>query len=264
MICKAIMTFMITAIPAASTTAIELVESPLRHTLRIDGTSGGWRSSVASYQSDFDSDFDDSFRSPSGRKSRFRALLYSALIPGGGQYYLGNRRSARYYFAAEAATWIGFAAFRTYGNWRRNDYFAYAAVHANAQLEGKSEEFLAWVGFYDNYRQFNGLGRAFDPDRAYLEDIPENHWEWQSRDDRQTYKDLRNRSKEAYRRAEFMIGIAVVNRVISMIAAVRSVGKVNSRLGSGESSAKSNAAFKFSVNPFSTRRQIYFTVYPSF
>ena len=57
-----------------------------------------------------------------------------------------------------AMTWIGYFSFRTYGNWRRDDYVNYAAVHANARLEGKSDEFLSWVGFYENIRDFNNLG----------------------------------------------------------------------------------------------------------
>ena len=64
----------------------------------------------------FDGWEDDDFggsspASTGGGKSVFKAVLYSSLIPGGGQYYLGKRKTARYFFAAEESclpdTWLG-------------------------------------------------------------------------------------------------------------------------------------------------------------
>jgi hypothetical protein len=210
----------------------------------------------------------DDFSTPSpedhaGRKSVFKAALFSALVPGGGQYYLGQRRTARYFFAAEALTWIGYLSFHTYGDWRKDDYIQYATTHANAQLEGKGDDFVTWVGFYNNIREFNSLGRAFDNERPYLEDTPENHWEWQSEDDRRTFRDLRNRSREAYRRSDFMIGVAIIDRVISIIDAVRSTGKINRRIGEGDLSL-AGGALQFTIDPLASRRQICVTVHPGF
>ena len=104
----------------------------------------------------------------SGRKSMFKAAALSALVPGGGQYYVGNKRTAYYFFAAEALTWVGYASFKVYGNWREDDYIRYAAVNANANLDGKSDEYVDLVGFYDDIDQYNSLARAFDPDPTVL------------------------------------------------------------------------------------------------
>lgn len=196
-----------------------------------------------------------------GRKSTFKAALYSAVIPGGGHYYLGRKKTARYFFAAEALTWIGYFSFRTYGNWKKDDYINYGATYANAQLDGKSDEFLNWVGFYENIREFNTLGRAWDPDRPYLVDTPENHWEWATPELRQGFRDLRNRSEEAFRRSDFMIGIAIIDRIIAVIDAVRTAGKVNRSIGNDEFGQHRQRTFKFSVNPFSSKRQVSLTLY---
>ena len=229
-------------------------------------SDGSWRqTSVSSYASAGS----DGFVTPrqevvsSGRKSVFKAVLYSALIPGGGQFYLGQRRTARYFFTAEALTWVGYLSYHMNGDWRKNDYIEYAATHANAQLEGKSDDFITWVGFYNNIREFNSLGRAYDNGRPYLEDTPDNHWEWQSAKDRRTFRDLRNRSREAYRRSDFMIGVAIIDRVISIIDAVRCTGKINRRIGSGDLSA-ANGAFEFSFDPLSSRHQLCLKFYPGF
>jgi len=250
---------MITA--AGSAAAVGLKHSPVHRAVQTSIASDSWRADQTFLASD------NEFGTPSdqgasGRKSVFRAGLYSALIPGAGQYYLGNRRTARYFFAAEALTWIGYISFRSYGNWRRDDYINYAAVYAGAQLEGKSDEFLSWVGFYNSIRDFNNLGRAYDPERPYLPNSPENYWEWQSDEERQTFRDLRNSSKEAYRRSEFMIGLAIVDRVVSVVEAVRSASRINRRIGSLGSNTETERGIRLSVDPWSTSRQVCVTVYP--
>lgn len=250
--------------------AVTLAPTPVQDALRVGIARDQWKPTSGPFLfaerqlDEFSDGFGGSLDAPkSGQKSKLKAILYSALVPGGGQYYLGKRRTARFFFAAEAMTWVGYIAFHTYGNWRESDFINYASVHANARLEGKDEEFLAWVGFYQNIRDFNNLGRAFDPDRGFLADTPENHWAWQSDLEQRTYRDLRNRSKESFRRSEFMIGVAVVNRVISIIDAVRSTGRINRRIGGGDNfSRQDHRPFKLSVNPFSSRRQICFTFFP--
>jgi hypothetical protein len=255
-------TIFLTLLICGSGWAMPRGESPVSDAMRASIASERW--SARGYASAAS----DGFASPGkemspGRKSVFKAALYSALVPGGGQYYLGHRRTARYFFTAEALTWVGYLSFHMYGDWRKNDYIEYAATHANARLEGKSDEFITWVGFYNNIREFNGLGRAYDNERPYLQDTPDNHWEWQSEQDRRTFRDLRNRSREAYRRSDFMIGVAVIDRVISIIDAVRSTGRINRRIGGGDLST-ANGDFKFTVDPLSSRRQLCLTFYPGF
>jgi len=253
---------LILLLTCGSAWAVSMGESPVSDAMRASLASETWSASVLANAGS------DDFAAPakevsSSRRSLFKAALYSALVPGGGQYYLGQRRTARYFFAAEAFTWVSYLSFHMYGDWRKNDYIRYAATYANARLEGRSDDFVSWVGFYNNIREFNALGRAYDNERPYLQDTPENHWEWQSEEDRRTFRDLRNRSREAYRRSDFMIGVAVIDRVISIIGAVRSTGRINRRIGDGDFSA-ANSAFEFSVDPLSSRRQLCLTFYPGF
>jgi hypothetical protein len=191
------------------------------------------------------------------RKSMWRAAAYSALLPGLGEYYVGNRRKARYFFAAETVSWVGFFAFRTYGSWKKDDYIDFAREKAGAQLEGKSDEFNDWVGFYNDIDQFNTLGRVADRDRPYLEDTPENHWRWQSLEDRMAYRNLKNRSREAYRRADFMIGVMVLSRIISIIDAVhdaRVAGSIFEQASADRSGRR--LAYDIDVDPIAGEWQI--------
>ena len=200
-------------------------------------------------------------RRPTGKKSIFKAAMYSALVPGGGQYYVGHKRTAYYFFAAEALTWIGYFSFRTYGDWRKDDMIRFAAINANAQLDNKSDDYIDLVGFYDDIRDYNSFGRAFDPERAYLPDIPEYHWEWQSDDDQRTFRDLKNASRESYRRADFMIGVAIVDRIISIIDAVRAASRSQRVISTGFSD-DGRKSLDFSLDPFSRNRQVSLTLYP--
>jgi hypothetical protein len=270
----------ILALLTASTvaaSAVGLADGPVREAMRFEVAGSNIAASDlwANLGSGEFEDEEDALNKPreatpvdqekGGHKSAFKAALYSALVPGGGQYYLGHKRTARYFFAAEAATWIAYFSYHTYGNWREDDYIRYAAENANAQLEGKSDEFRTWVGFYGNIREFNTFGRVGDPERAYLKDTPENHWEWQSDADRRMYRDLRNGSKEAYRRADFMVVAAVVDRMISVIDAIRSASRMNRTLeDEGDSfTDRSDRKFHFSVDPLSSR-QLCITLYPGF
>lgn len=192
-----------------------------------------------------------------------KAAMLSALLPGLGEYYVGNRSKAKYFFGAEALTWVGFFAFRTYGGWKEDDMIRLAAEKADADLEDKDDEFLDWVGFYQSIDEFNTLGRVGDPDRPYLEDTPENHWLWLSDADREAYRELKNSSRSAYRRSDFMIGVAVVNRIISVIDAVRDAKRSNRRLDD-EFGDKEGFNYRFSVDPLDPDTQVTLTIYTPF
>ena len=235
---------------SAASLAISTGEGDLT---RLNGTgSGPW--------SDGGTQFDTR---TNDRKSVFTAGLLSALVPGGGEYYLGYRKKARCFFAGEVLTWVGFISFHTYSNWKEDDYIRYAAAYANARLEDKDDDFRDLVGFYDDIDQYNAFGRISIPDRQYLEDTPENHWRWQSEQDRNTYRELKNRSRDASRRADFMIGIAIVSRVVSVIDAVRDAKRSQRRLDDPFSQFQSRK-FKLAVNPFRSRNQISLTFITDF
>lgn len=185
------------------------------------------------------------------RKSTAKAALYSALIPGAGEWYVGHKTKAKYFMAAEAAIWIGFASFTVYKGWKRDDMIQYGNEHANAQLDNRDDEFLDLVGFYESIDEYNTLGRATDPERPYLADTPENHWRWDSQGSAEAFKYIKNEYREAKRRSQFMLGLAVVNRVISIVDAIRDVRRHNSGTGEEKSEfSKANSyQLQFSIHP---------------
>ena len=203
--------------------------------------------------SDRDEFKDKDSKRPTGKKSVLKAAVLSALVPGAGEFYVGHKGKARYFFTVEAVSWAGCIAFRTYGHWRKDDYIRYAKTNANANLGDKSEEFRDLVGFYPSIDDYNSLGRVYDPDRPYLYDTPDNHWRWQSDEDRATYRSLKNRSREAYRRAKFMVGIAIANRIISVLDAIRDARRANRSLDDSYAQEK---PFQIQVGSFDDGAQV--------
>ncbi len=190
-----------------------------------------------------------------GRKSVYKAVLWSALVPGGGEYYLGEKGKARVFFTAEVVTWIGFASFEVWGHWKKNDFVQFAAQKAGARLDGKSDNFDDLVGFYTDITEYNTLGRVSDPERPYLYDTPDNHWRWQSATDQATYRSIKNQSREAYRRANFMIGLAIVARVVSVIDAILDTRRLN-RAAESSFSQYDDRKVELNFNPMSSSGQL--------
>ena len=214
--------------------------------------------------SDRKADGFESLQSTSGgNKSKWKAGLYSALLPGLGEYYVGRKGKAKIFFAVEATSWISFISFHTYSRWKEDDMMKFAAERAGADLEGKDDTFRDLVGFYDDIDQYNTRGRVDDPERPYYQDNSEYHWAWADPTDRATYRSLKNRSREASRRRDFMIGLAVVNRIVSIIDAVRDAGRSLRKID-GSFSQATGIQYRVDINPLDNDRPIAVTLYRKF
>lgn len=181
-----------------------------------------------------------------GLKSKTKAALLSLLFPGAGEIYGGSEAKGKVFMFSEASLWIGFFAFRTYGAWLKNDYKIYAASHAKVNLEGKSDNFFDQLAFYDSRDQYNQFAPLYY--RGEKQPYPADdfwNWEWDSRDSRDYYRDLKNRSKGASRRALYMVGLSVVNRIVSVVDAMKTVRSYNRK----KSLEFSHLRFDLKANP---------------
>ncbi len=244
--------------------AVALKNTPLQERLASSISNDFSNISLAMTNSS-DQEFGSSPPAAGERKiSLVKAGIYSALLPGLGEYYVGHRSKARIFFAVEAATWISFFTYNFYGNWKKDDLINFAATHANANLEGKTKEFQDWVGFYQDIDQFNSLGRVGDPDREYLVDNAENHWRWQTQAEQEIYRQLKNKSRDAYRRRDFMVGLAIVNRVVSIIDAVRDAQRSRREIKDSEFSLVKGISYRVEIVPFDEQRPLTLSLFKRF
>ncbi len=180
--------------------------------------------------------FENIEQSGVGGKSKWKALGLSLLVPGAGQYYSGNKGRMKIFGAAEVSVWSGFFGLRAYGGWKKEDFKSWAAFHAGADVNGKSDDYFEKLTYYDNLDDYNQLELLYEGSRAVLyPSTPEFYWNWDSDESRSHYRDLRNQSKNAYRRSLLFLGAAVVNRVLSGIDAYRSAGSYNRQQEFGDS-----------------------------
>jgi len=196
---------------------------------------------------------DDFFQMPGefgvkkeGLKSVTKAAMLSLLLPGAGEIYGGSKTKGKIFIFSEASLWVGFFGFRTYGAWLKKDYKVYAASHAKVNLDEKSDDFFDELAFYDSRDQYNQFAPLYH--RGDKQPYPENdfwNWEWNSRESRYYYRDLKNRSKSASRKALYMVGLSMVNRIVSVVDAMKTVRTYNRK----KSLEFSQIKFDLKANP---------------
>ena len=145
---------------------------------------------------------------------RKRAMLYSLILPGLGEYSLGHKGRAKVFFAAEGAIWTLFGVFRIEGSHRRDLYREFAWVHAGVPERG-DDDFYRIIGNYDSSEgpfsaneDVRRRARALFPNdpeaqRKYFEEhayVGDDAWSWESGDLRERYRDLRTDREEIVRR----------------------------------------------------------------
>lgn len=169
----------------------------------------------------------------SRKSSGLSAAVRSLAIPGWGQLYNGHTTQAAIFGLLELGTWITFASYRTQGGLRKESSFDTARLFAGIDLEDKDERIRRLVGQYqssDVYNQYVVRREAFffisDPAEreAYIAENsipPDQAWAWTDFDDFTRYREERRTSELAYQRSRYALGFALVNRVVSAIAAGR-------------------------------------------
>jgi len=255
---------LVVVVPFQFSQAVDLIPTPIDDEMRVE-LSGNYKIESWADNNQDDLDFSSQGNESGGikTKSALKAGLYSALLPGAGEYYLGHKKKARMFFVADVITWLSYFTFRTYSGWREDDFIRLAEVGAGAQLEGKSDEFHDLVGFFDDIDEANRVGRISNPEREFLESTPENYWRWVNLDDRQTYRALKNQSRESKRRADFMFGVAIVNRIVSVVDAVITAKRDERKIDTEFSELK-QPSYQFQIDPMSLDRQFSFTYFVDF
>lgn len=174
-------------------------------------------------------------------KNVFLAVGASALIPGMGELYLGERDLVRPFMWTDAALWLTAVGSYWIGERYIRSAHNYAVKHAGLKTSKKSQDFLNTVG---DYRSRGGVfGQNSSPDmnedynQAMLrsgkeidEEYPnteEYQWDWGSSDNPETTKHMEsfNDRLRHYRVSRIVfqasVGALILNRVVSILDAVR-------------------------------------------
>lgn len=176
----------------------------------------------------------DGASSTTARNPHLRSIGLSILLPGLAQYQMGHTLRATGYFAAEAAFWSAFAAYRVQGSNREDSYHQMAELFAGVQDPGsRDDEYYKTIAGWPSSELYNEIvvrrearqehGDDLAAREAYYESNKiqgDEAWSWVSDAARERYRDKRNDAQRSFKNSRNMIGLAVANRLVSMIDAV--------------------------------------------
>jgi hypothetical protein len=174
---------------------------------------------------------------PAPKRRNLSGALKSLAIPGWGQYKNGHRTQAAIFGLLEVGTWASFVTLRTQGALRQDTSFDTARLFAGIDLEDKPERLRRLVGQYqssDVYNQYVVRREAAffvegeAEQQAYIAEhsIPADQaWAWTEFDDFVRYREARRTSELAFQRSRYALGFALVNRLVSAVAAARTAPK---------------------------------------
>jgi hypothetical protein len=156
---------------------------------------------------------------------RARAFFLSLVLPGAGEYYAGSKKAAWLFLGTEMALWCGYGAFRTYGDWKKDDYRLFAAVHAGVDLSGKGHAYFVDMENYSTLLDYNDAQLQKRYPQGMVPEDKAHFWSWDSDASQMHFKSLRLSSDRAYSRSLIVVGAIVVNHIVSGIDAVRAAKK---------------------------------------
>ena len=167
---------------------------------------------------------------------RLKVLGLSLLLPGLGHKALGYNDRATAFMAADGAIWVGYATFKVQSNLRKDRYVETAKIGAGIEkAEGQSDDYYRLLGDYGSAAEYDDEirrdARSRYPDdlagrESYFESnrVPdERRWEWASSAIWTTYHDQRGDALLSSKRANYMIGFAIANRLLAAVDAMRLV-----------------------------------------
>ncbi len=163
------------------------------------------------------------------KKNRGLAIIYSALLPGMGELYADGYSSGKYFTIADALLWGGLIGVTAYANNQEDSYRAFAETYGGVMLSGKDDKYFADIGLYIDIYEYNHLK---DLERSFTEIYNEDthYWKWSNHAQRTEYRDMWKSSETADNTTRFIVGALILNRVASVINAIRIVNAHNNNL----------------------------------
>lgn len=167
------------------------------------------------------------------KKSTATAVIYSLILPGLGEWYIDRLDQGKYSLIAEAGLWFSYYSFLQYGTWIRDDARRFAVVHAQANINGKNDQYFVDLGNFNDMFEYNEK-KLIDrtPERLY-EAEQGYFWQWDSDARRREYRAMRVSSEKIFNNSKFVIGAVVVNHIISAINVARLARQHNTRVEEG-------------------------------
>lgn len=156
-------------------------------------------------------------------------VIASVMVPGLGQMIQGDRSRAQTFLAVEGAIWLSYFGFNYWGNRIDGSARVYAIDHAGANPARRDDRYFddleTYLSAADHNLMVERYASWFFPNNLELQQeyieansyYGEDEWLWDSLASRGQYWEKRRQAREHWRRASFMPGFAVINRIVSVV-----------------------------------------------
>ncbi len=173
------------------------------------------------------------------KKNTGIALLLSALLPGMGEYYAGTfSTSGKYFTMAEAGLLVGYVGMTSYARWQKENYKSFAVTKGGAKGTNFDDDYYANISNYSDITQYNN-DKAANQQYSQLYDVNDKFWSWGTETARKEYRTMWVATQHSNNNLRFVVGGMLLNRLFSIINAVRSVASYNKSLDQGSGSGVS-------------------------
>lgn len=173
-----------------------------------------------------------------------KAMLLSAISPGMGQFYTRNYTKGAVFLVADLSIWLAFSRFN-YEEKLAVDKYKIYALNVGGVEAVPSKEYYQTIQKYQSSDDYNLNVERFARDyyliinndpvgyEQYLQSnlVPAEYtWDWKNAKNLEKYQDLRRDKQDLEIYSNFAIAAVIINRVISVIDAVKSTKKINLEL----------------------------------
>ena len=160
-----------------------------------------------------------------------RYILASLVLPGSGQYLMGSKARGEAYLWTDAAIWLTYGGMTAVGNLRNQSAKLYARQYSGASLTQPTDDYYVALERYATSDDYNTDirrdARELYPDdpqaqKAYLQShgyFGDQTWAWDSDSSRYAYWHMRMGERSVLHTAGFVLGAALLNRVVSAVDA---------------------------------------------
>jgi hypothetical protein len=184
-------------------------------------------------------------------------FLKSLIIPGWGQYGLGQKNAALAFFGADIILLGGALTLQSYGKSAEQDYKALAEAHA--QVTGDhGHSFYVDVGNWMTVEEYNEE-RLRDRQYDALYTSAGDAWNWDNVNNRDLMKKTRVKSDRAFNRIYYFAGGMILNH----LAAALHAGRVAAGR-KAHSNLQQSSGLQFGVTPLTSSKGLLVSVSRSF
>ena len=179
-------------------------------------------------------------------KSKFQSMV----LPGWGEYTMGESERANNCFIREAALWLIYIVGKQTADWYESDYTAFAELHADVDMTGKNYLFVVNLGHYNSLDVYNDTKERKRLMNDKYKEGEGFEWQWDNSANRIKFDEMRIKSASFNKYAKFSVGGLILHRLISFFDVIYLEGtnfniSIDPQLSQTSNAIRINLAFNF-------------------